>query len=297
MRFHRLFPVAILLTLFGALAVLPGSANARERNGAAAEVQRIRAHFDSVLTELVLRDASSLTEAQRTERAALVATLRAYRDRGVFPHNYDFPDRATPYFVDRKTGTLCAVAHLLASTGRRDIVDRVAHTDNNVLVAQLAPDTAFTAWLDAHGLTLAEAARIQVPYMVVETPAEQRRNAAFVAAAPFALGGSLLASVWNARGNADGHRRLGNVVGVTSGALTMGMGAMLIGKPDIPGSLGAATVALGGVSVALATRSILRHNDAVAVAREREQHPAVETSLAPILPTGSGAGVSVSVRF
>ena len=138
MRFHRLFPVAILLTLFGALAVLPGSANARERNGAAAEVQRIRAHFDSVLTELVLRDASSLTEAQRTERAALVATLRAYRDRGVFPHNYDFPDRATPNFVDRKTGTLCAVAHLLASTGRRDIVDRVARMDNNVLVAQLA---------------------------------------------------------------------------------------------------------------------------------------------------------------
>jgi hypothetical protein len=297
MRTRRLFALAIPLALLAAVAAWPGSAIARERGGEAAEVRRIRAHFDSVLTELAGRDLRRFTEPQRAERAALMGTLRAYRDRGVFPRNYDFPDRATPYFVDRKTGTLCAVAHLLASTGRRDIVDRVARADNNVLVMQLAPDTAFTAWLNAHGLTLAEAARIQVPYVEWETPAQQRRNTAFIAAAPFALGGSLLASVWNARGNADGHRRLGNVVGVSSGALTMGMGAMLIGKPDIPSSLGAATVALGGVSVALATRGILRHHDAVAIAREREQRPAVETSLAPIVPTGSGAGVSVSVRF
>ena len=71
---------------------------------------------------------------------------------------------AVPYFVDRKTGTLCAVGFLLASTGRADIVDRVAGVNNNVYVAELAGDTAFTAWLVEQGITLDEAARIQVPY-------------------------------------------------------------------------------------------------------------------------------------
>src|SRR5688572_19319569 len=102
-----------------------------------AEVARIRAHFDSVLVELAARDLSTLTVAQRANRSGLVTTLVAYRERGVFPHNYDFPGEAVPYFVDRKTGTLCAVAHLLASTGRRDIVDRVARADNNVWVPSL----------------------------------------------------------------------------------------------------------------------------------------------------------------
>lgn len=83
------------------------------------EVSRVRSHFDSVLSELV-------------------AALRAYRDRGVFPHNYDFPLRETPHFVDRKTGTLCVLTHLLALSGRDDIVRRVVRANNNVWVPQLA---------------------------------------------------------------------------------------------------------------------------------------------------------------
>jgi hypothetical protein len=161
----RTAPV-VVSALAAALAVLAAASPATPRTGAErAEVQRIRVHFDSVLAELPGRDLSGLTPVQRRKRAVLVTTLQAYRDRGVFPHNYDFPGRAVPYFVDRRTGTLCAVAHLLESTGRRDIVDRVARSDNNVWVPQLARDTAFTAWLDANGLTLAEAARIQVPYV------------------------------------------------------------------------------------------------------------------------------------
>ena len=78
---------------------------------------------------------------------ALIATLDAYRDRGLFPRNYDFPGQLMPYFFDRKTGVLCAVAHLLESTGRRDIVDRVAQMNNDVWVAELAPDSAFGTWL------------------------------------------------------------------------------------------------------------------------------------------------------
>ena len=60
------------------------------------EVTRIRAHFDSVLTELTSRDVSSLSASQRSNRARLTMTLANYRERGVFPHNYDFPGQAIP---------------------------------------------------------------------------------------------------------------------------------------------------------------------------------------------------------
>src|SRR5262245_8356563 len=135
----------LTLTTLGVVAVLvfrSGGASSDAR-----EIARIRAHFDSVLTELSAYDARFSTAPQVARRQSLIATLRGYRARGVFPHNYDFAE-PMPYFVDRKTGTLCAVAFLLESTGRRDIVDRVAQADNNVWVAQLAGDTALGTWLD-----------------------------------------------------------------------------------------------------------------------------------------------------
>jgi hypothetical protein len=311
MRVFILLPFAVILILLAAVTIEPGDARATPRapSARAGDVTRIRAHFDSVLAELAARDVGALTAAQRAERLGVLQTLFTYKERGVFPHNYDFPAEPTPYFVDRKTGTLCAVAHLLASTGRRDIVDRVARADNNVWVSRLASDTAFAAWLSAHGLTLAEAARIQVPYMmpvpsqVPETPAREARNVALLTAAPIALGTSAIASFWNARGNADGHRSAANVLGVGSGVLAMSIGAAMVGRSDVPRSLGVASMAVGGISMALATRSMRRHSVTVALEREAEQRRAeqrrarVETSLAPILPSGSGAGVAVSLRF
>jgi hypothetical protein len=151
MRLIRsLIPAALAVATI-LVASKSGRANDTVRS---AEVRRIRTHFDSVLTELTARDVHALSGNQIARRRALLTTVRAYRERGVFPHNYDFPGQAVPYFVDRKTGTLCAVAHLLESTGRRDIVDRVARANNNVWVAQLAGDSAFTNWLDANGITL-----------------------------------------------------------------------------------------------------------------------------------------------
>jgi hypothetical protein len=76
------------------------------------------------------------------------------------------------------------------------------------------------------------------------------------------------------------------------------MGATLIGKPDVSRGIGLASVAVGGVSVALATRAIRRHSVTVALERETEQRRArVETSLAPIVPSRSGGGLALSIRF
>ena len=271
---------------------------------AQAEQRRIHAHFDSVLAELGLRDVRSLTAPQRGERARLVETLAAYNARAVFPHNYDFPDQPTPYFVDRQTGTLCAVAHLLESTGRRDIVDRVARANNNVWVTQLAGDSALATWLDQHGITLAEAARIQVPYV---SSAEQTMIVTVVAGAPIALVGSLATGIWNATGNADGHRRSGLVVGIASGVALSAIGGMLMAEEQAANkarTIGGTSAAIGGISVALAFRGLQRRGRVLAAKRDakdeldrRRAEP--RASVVPLIAIGRtpSAGAAMTIRF
>jgi hypothetical protein len=264
------------------------------------EVQRIRAHFDSVLVELPARDLSALTVEQRARRAALLETLRIYRMRGAFPRNYDFPGQAVPYFVDRKTGILCAVAHLLESTGRRDIVDRVAATDNNVWVAQLASDTAFTVWLDASGLTLDEAARIQVPY----TQSPSFLNAyslASIATGTVSFG----TTVWNATTNRDAKVPFVNALGLVSGMSSIALGIGATRQDDVPQGFAIANFGVGTVSMLVATSSIMRrqHLSAMRRAAEHQRDAAaektgIETTVTPTFSARQrAAGVLVQIRF
>jgi hypothetical protein len=262
--------------------------------GRAREIRRIQIHFDSVLTELGARDVAALSPAQRARRDALVETLRVYRDRGEFPHNYDFPGQAVPYFVDRGTGVLCAVAHLLATSGRRDIVDRVAAMNNNVWVPELAGDTAFAGWLDMHGLTLLEAARIQVPYIEPGPSPRVARDNAFPTGASLALGGALAASYWNARPNSAGASRVANALGMIAGAAAIGTGASSMGDGGVSPTVGAASMVAGAASTWLAARNVVRYQRLA-----EQKRDAARATVAPLLPIdgSSGAGITVSFRF
>lgn len=297
MRLDRLaLAAAFALTT---IAASTQHATAAPSDAGAAEVNRIRVHFDSVLASLGSREVSNLSPDQRARRASLLETLRAYQARGVFPHNYDFAGAAVPYFVDRKTGTLCAVAHLLASTGRRDIVDRVARTDNNVWVPQLAGDSAFTRWLDDNGLTLDEAAFIQVPYVQPVSQAEVARNVGFAVATPFALGGAIATTLWNATSNADGHSTRVSKIGVLSGLATVGLGAAVLSKSEFNHGIAASGVAMGLTSVALSMRS-MRNRSTIMAQREAEKSRTMaQTAVVPIVDVGHGgsAGIAVTVRF
>ena len=292
--------VGLTIATFTTPGALRATASHADRDADARRIARIRAHFDSVLKELAASPATdSIATPASARRTALLATLRAYRDRGDFPHNYDFAGRAVPYFVDRRTGVLCAVAHLLASTGRRDIVDRVAVADNNVWVAQLAADTAFTNWLLHNGLTLAEAARIQVPYVQAETPAQKARNGAFLVVAPVAVGSAIVTTALNALGNSDGHQRATRVVGIAAGAASLALGAMLVTRSELPTSVGAATAGIGGLSVVLAGRATHRHRSIVARQRDLGRARHVEAAVAPVIDAQDGgrAGMMLSLRY
>jgi hypothetical protein len=296
--------LTVVLLTNSAARLLPLPTTATAASAQTVEVRRIRAHFDSVLTELPARDLSTLTRAQRMHRAELLVTLRAYRDAGAFPHNYDFRGQPTPYFVDRKTGVLCAVAHLLASTGRRDIVDRVAAADNNVYVAELASDSAFANWLAEHGLTLAEAARIQVPYMGDPTPIvivpERDNGPALSIASALAVGGSMATSLWNTRGNADGHRRLSHIAGYAVSAASLGLGLAAASDRTVSRAIAPVSVLAGTVSACFATRGLLRHTAYRSAQRDaaRLQHVSRAT-VSPIVPVSgvSGAGMAVRITF
>jgi hypothetical protein len=129
----------------------------------AREQARLCAHFREVLAELRARDVSHLPPLARANRERLIEELARYARTGRFPRNTDFPGRRVPYFVDA-SGTRCAMAHMIESTGETALVARVAGAMNNALVREMEGDLALQAWLAEAGLTAAEAGRIQPSY-------------------------------------------------------------------------------------------------------------------------------------
>lgn len=134
------------------------------------EQARLERHFVAVEQELLSRDVSHLDAVQRAARARNILVLREYARAGVFPHNHDFRDARTPYFRDAH-GTLCAMAYLIERSGSSELVDRVARTNNNAFIRDLASDPALLAWLERNGLSVAEAARIQPAYGPIDDEA------------------------------------------------------------------------------------------------------------------------------
>jgi hypothetical protein len=199
----------------------------RGRDFESRERVRIQAHFDSVLRALPTRDLSALNPSQRANRAALIRTLRAYRDAGRFPHNYDRAG-VVPTFIDPRTDVRCAVGHLVESTGRGDIVRRVAAGDNHVYVVQLSADTAFRHWLTDNGLTLAEAAWIQMPYMRGPIEVDPRKPYVGNGPAVALAAGSVGLTAWNLVRNRHAERRVFSIGGVAVGAAGIIGGNLLL---------------------------------------------------------------------
>ncbi|MEQ9498873.1 MAG: hypothetical protein RIT81_18485 [Deltaproteobacteria bacterium] len=134
-----------------------------------AEVDRIRLHLRAAQELLAERDLSALSPQQRIRRAERLADLDAYIRRGRFPKNDHIPVVRAPYFID-DAQTHCAMAYLIARSGREDLVERVRSTANNAYVYELADDPELAAWLDENGLTIDEAATIQPSYEPVCDP-------------------------------------------------------------------------------------------------------------------------------
>jgi hypothetical protein len=106
---------------------------------------------------MLSRDISDLTPAQQVARAEQIVQLRRYASAGAFPSNTYHPGKRTPYFRDAR-GNLCAMAFLIAASGRGDIVDHIARNRNYAFVPDLIDEPGLAEWLGEHGLTVEEAA-------------------------------------------------------------------------------------------------------------------------------------------
>lgn len=301
---HRETVAAALLILGGvvALALGSGSRNAAERSAPAGEVERIQQHLATVEQELRLRDVSHLSPAQRAARLQGIEALRRYREAGRFPHNHDFPDRRIPYFVDAH-GTLCAMAHLIAQSGRRDIVEAVAAKKNNATVFELAADPelgpVLAEWLEQAGMTVKEAARVQPQYCDAWScpgprPGSRAEPVSASQAVTSVLAGglSVVSSVFNARMRPAGWHGL---TGVASGAAAMAAGVANLDRPGARGTLGLVDMAIGVVSTALGVRNLLTTVNEEPVPMERDG-PRVRPAVVLVSETGRPA-VAVNVSF
>ncbi len=127
-----------------------------------ARVAMCRSHYEAVEHELECADIRALSAQQCAERARLIDVLRAYRERGEFGLNFEVEGARVPQFVDLEERR-CAVAELLHASGLQPKIEFVRRTNNRAWICDLAGDPEFEAWLDRSGLTLEEAARIQLP--------------------------------------------------------------------------------------------------------------------------------------
>jgi hypothetical protein len=250
--------VLTLLVVLGSLT-LPlglrdlsyGDADSQHRR---LEVARLRAHFDSVDTELRLPTAVPLTPAQRAGRATLIGWLREYREAGSFPRNDRFPDRAMPFFRDSR-GVLCAMAYLIDRSGRRDLVDRVASSRNNAFIPELAGDPELRTWLDSVGLSVAEAARIQPFYGPPPGEPEEPGVSASYALTSILVSGTSLTTLGL---NAIAPSRATGWVGVIAGAAGLIAGAVKLDEAGATDDVAAANVIAGGGALAFGLYRLVR---------------------------------------
>lgn len=105
-----------------------------------------------------------------SRRAALIDVLSAYRQRGVFPHNHQFPGGRRPVFIDEHDAA-CAVAHLMMASGHERLAREIAARQNGATVREIThPEVA--AWAREHGFTVAELAAIQPSYPYSPEPCD-----------------------------------------------------------------------------------------------------------------------------
>lgn len=122
---------------------------------------RIREHLRRAEQDLRRTEHAELTSDQRRRRKLALDRLREYCQQGSFPRNRRRTGRA-PCFIGAND-VPCAMAYLLQQDGREDLVEAVMETDPTIRL-ETVEDGPLVEWVEANGLTMGEAARIQPSY-------------------------------------------------------------------------------------------------------------------------------------
>ena len=112
----------------------------------------------------VVMDRQTVRAKLAEQRTANLARFRAYQQGGVFPSN-TFGPRRLNVWMDRD-GHLCAAATIINASGQTALVQQVAEQTNFIRLADVKQG-ALMDWILTSGLTQAEIAAIQEPFMPV----------------------------------------------------------------------------------------------------------------------------------
>ncbi len=110
---------------------------------------------------------ADIIKALSARRAHNLASFRAYRNAGVYPHNYV---RRGPLNVWKdRDGHLCAAATMIDKDGQHDLVADTAKK-SNFLRLQNVTEGPLLDWILTSGFTIEEIDRIQEPMMMSDEP-------------------------------------------------------------------------------------------------------------------------------
>ena len=111
---------------------------------------------------------ADVVKALATHRAHNLASFRAYRNGGVYPHNYV---RRGPLNVWKdRDGHLCAAATMIDKDGQHDLVTATAQSNNFIRLLDVT-EGPLMDWVLTSGFTIEEIDRIQEPMMMRDEPA------------------------------------------------------------------------------------------------------------------------------
>jgi len=200
------------------------------------------------------------------------------------------------YFRDA-AGNLCAMAFLIAASGRGDLVDHIARTRNYAFVPDLVDVPGLAQWLEDHGLTVSEAARIQPSYddwpcCVLDDPPVRKPSTGYVAASAGASTLSALSIAWNAR-SADrvAVQRWKGFFGAGVGGANLVLGLSKLGSDGWENQTAAIwNIAIGATAGFLGIRALVAKPTA-------ESRIPSRLTVAPVASAGSGPGIGVTGRF
>jgi hypothetical protein len=108
-------------------------------------------------------------------RAKNLASFRAYRKGGVYPHN-TYRDGSLNVWRDAQ-GHLCAAATMIFKDGKEDLVKHVAETNNNVRLLDVTEGEVLD-WMLTSGFTIEEIDRIQEPGFMDNVREQQQEQIA-----------------------------------------------------------------------------------------------------------------------
>jgi hypothetical protein len=123
--------------------------------------QQYTARLQKIVDLLGSRDVSDMPEELRAERARNLQRLVEYRQRGVFPVNYDHPGAFLPCFID-STGAICAAGYLVEQSAGRDLAEAINREYKYATIAQI-DSPLLDRWIAQSGFSRAEIATIQGP--------------------------------------------------------------------------------------------------------------------------------------